>query len=293
MAIFIDKSTRVLVQGMTGREGRSYTEQMIAYGTHVVGGVTPNKGGEWGVRGRPVFDTVRSAVNATEANASVIAVAASNAVDAIYEAIDANIPLIVCITEGIPMLDMMRLHEYLPRTNSRLIGANCPGVLSPGECSLGIIPGYVAMHGTTGIVSRSSSLLYEVAYTLSARGIGQSTLVGVGGDPVIGTSFVEVLQEFEDDPDTERVILIGEIGGHMEIEAAAYVKAHMTKPVYALIVGSSAPYYIRMGHAGALIEQDDETAAAKVAVLRDAGIRTADSLPDFYALFLAQLPTEK
>ncbi|MDX2162588.1 MAG: succinate--CoA ligase subunit alpha [bacterium] len=285
MSILIGKNTRVLVQGMTGREGRTAAEQMIAYGTDVVGGVTPYKGGEWGVRGRPVFDSVRSAVNATEANASLITVAAPQAVDAIYEAVDAGIGLIACITEGIPMLDMMRLIDVLRTTSTRLIGANSPGLLAPEQSSLGIVPGYITRRGSIGIVSRSSSLMYEIAYGLTIRGFGQSTLVGIGGDPVIGTTFVDILDLFEEDLETEQIILIGEIGGDLEQQAADFIKTRMTKPVYGLVVGHSAPHRVRMGHAGASIERAEETAAAKVSALRAAGVRTADTLAELFALF--------
>lgn len=286
MSILVDQRTRVIVQGMTGREGSLYTHQMIAYGTNVVGGVTPSKGGEWGVGGRPVFDSVRDAVDVTEANTSLIAVTAPHAADAIYEALDAGIPLVVCITEQVPMLDMMRLHEHLRHIRARtgvqprLIGANCPGILTPGAGSVGILPGYIAQPGGVGMVSRSSTLMCEVAYTLTQHGIGQSTLVGIGGDPLVGTDFVEILSLFEDDRQTDKVILIGEIGGHMEIEAAAFIRARMTKPVIAYIAGIAAPFGVRMGHAGALIESVEETASHKIEVLRNAGVRIAATLDE-------------
>jgi succinyl-CoA synthetase alpha subunit len=256
---------------------------MIAYGTNVVGGVTPSKGGEWGVRGRPVFDTVQTAVETTDANASLIAVTAPDAVDAIYEAVDAGIELIICITEGIPVLDMLRLYEFLSSVNpsnrkSRLIGANCPGALTPSEANVGVIPGYIARRGNIGIVSRSSSLMYEIVYDLTNHGIGQSTIVGIGGDLVVGTRFVDILALFEDDPETQRVLLIGEIGGRMEADAAEFIKSRMTKPVVAFIAGTSAPENIRLGHAGAVIEMPEDTAAYKVEVLRAAGVRVADTL---------------
>ncbi len=285
VAILANKNSRVLVQGMTGREGRTFTDHMIAYGTNVVGGVTPHKGGEWGVRGRPVFDTVRAAVNATEADISVVAVAAQQAVDAVYEAVDAGIRMIICITEGIPMQDMMRLIEYVRGTSSRLIGANSPGILIPSECSIGIMPWYIATRGGIGVVSRSGSLMYEVTYGLTIRELGQSALVGIGGDSIVGTSFVDILEYFEDDHETEAVVLIGELGGRMELDAARFIKSRMSKPVYALITGGTAPQGVRMGHAGAHYLTNEESAGYKLAALRDAGARVADRLEDFYALF--------
>jgi succinyl-CoA synthetase alpha subunit len=282
MAILADKSTRLIVQGMTGREGSFHSQQMIEYGTNLVGGVTPGKGGEW-VLGKPIFDTVKGAVEATEANASIIYVAAAFAADAIYEAIDAGIALIVCITEGIPVLDMMKVYEYLKHSSSRLIGPNCPGLLTPGQAKVGIMPGYIAKPGNIGVVSKSGTLTYEVVYALTEAGMGQSTCIGIGGDPIIGTNFVDVLQMFEDDPQTEKVVLIGEIGGRAEIDAAEYIKAHMTKPVAGFIAGKSAPEGTRMGHAGAIVEGGEGTATEKIEALRGAGVRIADNpeqIPD-------------
>ena len=282
MAILADKNTRLIVQGITGREGSFHTEQMIDYGTNVVAGVTPGKGGEW-VLGKPIFDTVKGAVDATGANASIIFVPAAFGPDAIYEAIDAGVELIVCITEGIPILDMMKVYEYLQHSNSRLIGPNCPGLLTPGQAKVGIMPGYIAKPGNVGVVSKSGTLTYEVVYALTHAGMGQTTCIGIGGDPIIGTNFVDVLRLFEEDPETEKVVLIGEIGGRAEIEAAEYIKAHMTKPVAAFIAGKSAPEGTRMGHAGAIIEGGEGTAAEKIAALQAAGVRVADNpeqLPD-------------
>lgn len=276
MAILADKDTRLIVQGITGREGSFHTEQMIAYGTNIVGGVTPGKGGEW-VHGKPVFDTVEIAVEATEANASIIYVNATFAPDAIYEAVAAGIELIVCITEGIPVRDMMGVYEYIKSSNSRLIGPNCPGLLTPGQAKVGIMPGYIAMEGNVGVVSKSGTLTYEVVYALTNAGMGQSTCVGIGGDPIIGTSFVDVLQMFEDDPVTEKVVLIGEIGGRAEIDAAEFIKTRMTKPVAGFIAGRSAPPGTTMGHAGAIAEGGDTTADAKMEALRTAGVRIADN----------------
>lgn len=282
MAILADRETKVLVQGITGREGLFHTEQMIEYGTNVVGGVTPGKGGEWAL-GKPVFDTVKAARDATGANATVIYVPAAFAVDAIYEAIDAGIELIVCITEGIPVLDMMKVRARLDQSSSRLVGPNCPGLLTPNQAKLGIMPGHIAMPGNVGVVSRSGTLTYEVVYALTQKGIGQSTCVGIGGDPINGTSFIDVLQMFEDDPDTEQIVLIGEIGGTDEEKAASYIAAHMTKPVVAFIAGQTAPPGKRMGHAGAIVEGGSGTAADKIAALHAAGVKVAEhpeQIPD-------------
>ncbi len=282
MAILADKNTRLLVQGITGREGSFHTKQMIDYGTNVVGGVTPGKGGEW-VHGKPVFDTVKKAVDATGANASIIYAPAGVAPDAIYEAVDAGVNLIVCITEGIPILDMIKVYDYVKRSNSRLIGPNCPGLLTPGQAKVGIMPGYIAKPGNVGVVSKSGTLTYEVVFALTQAGMGQTTCLGIGGDPVIGTNFVDALRMFEDDPETEKVVLIGEIGGRAEIDAAEFIKAHMTKPVAAFIAGKSAPPGTRMGHAGAIIEGGEGTASEKIAALIAAGVKVADNpeqIPD-------------
>ena len=279
MSVFVDKNTKLLVQGITGREGSFQTQRMIRYGTQVVGGVTPGKGGEW-VHGKPVFDSAVSAVEATGANATIIYVPAAHAADAIYEAIDARIPLIVCITEGIPVLDMLKISASLREQSvSRLIGPNCPGILTPGESSVGIIPAFIAKQGNVGVVARSGTLMYDVVSQLTQVDIGQSTIVGIGGDPTIGTSFIDVLEQFEDDPDTSKVVLVGEIGGRAEQDAANFIRARMTKPVFACIVGTSAPERTRMGHAGALILDYETTAPAKIEMLRAAGVIVADD-PD-------------
>ena len=275
MAILVDSNTKLLVQGITGREGLFHTQQMIEYGTRVVGGVTPGKGGEW-VLGTPVFDTVKSAREATGANATVIYVPAAFAADAIYEALDAEIELIVCITEGIPVRDMMQVRARLDQSSSRLVGPNCPGLLTPGQAKVGIMPGHIALPGRVGVVSRSGTLTYEVVYALSQRDIGQSTCVGIGGDPINGTSFIDVLQMFEEDSQTEKVVLIGEIGGTDEEKAAHFIATYMSKPVVAFIAGQTAPPGKRMGHAGAIVEGGSGTAADKVAALQAAGVKVAD-----------------
>ncbi len=276
MAILINLNTRLLVQGITGQQGLFHTRQMIAYGTNVVGGITPGKGGQW-VEGKPVFDTVRCAAEATGANVSVIYVPAPFAADAILEAIDAELPLIVAITEGIPVRDMMRVRRALDQSQSRLVGPNCPGLLTPGQSKVGIMPGHIAMPGSVGVVSRSGTLTYEAINALTQRGIGQSTCVGIGGDPINGTSFLDVLQMFEDDPDTEKVVLIGEIGGTDEQKAAEFIGQHMTKPVVAFIAGRRAPEGRTMGHAGAIVEGGVGTAAEKIALFQSVGVRVADT----------------
>ncbi len=276
MSILIDKNTRILVQGVTGNEGLFHTGQMVDYANNVVAGVTPGKGGEWVLGGKvPVFDSVKTAVEMTAANCSVIFVPARFAPDAMYEAADAGIPLIICITEGVAVQDMMRVRAYLDQKNVRLIGPNCPGLLTPGEAKVGIIPGNIAIPGTVGVVSRSGTLTYEVLYALKARGLGASTCVGIGGDPINGTNFIDVLEMFEGDPHTDQVVLIGEIGGTDEEKAADYIAAHMTKPVVAFIAGQTAPPGKRMGHAGAIIEGGAGTAEEKVAALQQAGVRIA------------------
>jgi succinyl-CoA synthetase alpha subunit len=282
MAILVNKNTKLLVQGITGREGLFHTEQMIEYGTNIVGGVTPGKGGEW-VLGKPVFDTVKAAREATGANTTIIYVPASFAADAIYEAVDAGIELIVCITEGIPVMDMMKVRERLDQSKSRLVGPNCPGLLTPSQAKVGIMPGHIGKPGAVGVVSRSGTLTYEVVYALSQRGIGQSTCVGIGGDPVNGTNFIDVLQMFEDDSQTEKVVMIGEIGGTDEEKAAHYIATYMTKPVVSFIAGQTAPPGRRMGHAGAIVEGGAGTAADKIAALQAAGVKVArhpEEIPD-------------
>ena len=250
MSILAGKNTKLLVQGITGGQGTFHSEQMLAYGTKIVGGVTPGKGGQT-VLGIPVFNTVKEAKEATGANASVIYVPPMFAADSILEAIDAELDLVVCITEGIPVLDMMRVKNYLVGKKTRLIGPNCPGLITPDECKIGILPGYICKKGHVGVISRSGTLTYEAVKQLSDRGIGQSTAVGIGGDPIRGTGFIELLEAFENDPDTYAVVVIGEIGGTGEEEAAAWIKQHFTKPVAAFISGQSAPKGKRMGHAGA------------------------------------------
>ncbi len=281
MSILVNKETRLLVQGITGREGGFHTRQMMAAGTHVVGGVTPGKGGEWfdpdnGGKRVPVYNTVKTAVEHTGANASVIFVPARFAADAIYESVDAGIPLVVCITEGIPVLDMIKVRAYMQNKQARLVGPNCPGLITPGEAKVGIISASIVKPGNIGVVSKSGTLTYEVIYALSQRDIGQSTCVGIGGDPINGTNFIDVLQLFEEDPNTDQVIMIGEIGGNAEEQAAAYIAQHMTKPVVSFIAGRTAPPGRRMGHAGAIVEGKSGTAEGKVAALREAGVRVAD-----------------
>jgi succinyl-CoA synthetase alpha subunit len=277
MSILIDKNTRLVVQGITGHQGLFHAELMLEYGTKVVAGMTPGKGGEWVLDGKvPVFDTVARAVEATGANTSVIFVPARYAADSILEAADANVPLIVAITEGIPVQDMMLVRAYLDQKNVRLIGPNCPGLLTPGESKVGIIPGHIADAGPIGVVSRSGTLTYEVLYALKLKGLGASTCVGIGGDPVNGTSFIDVLKMFEADPYTEKVVMIGEIGGSDEEKAAEFIADHMTKPVVGFIAGQSAPPGKRMGHAGAIVEGGSGLASDKIEALRGAGVAVAD-----------------
>ncbi len=287
MSILVGKETRLVVQGITGREGAFHTQQMIDYGTQVVAGVTPGKGGEWAIGNTPVFDTVKEAVDATGANTSIIYVPARFAPDAIFEAADAGIELIVCITENIPALDMVQVRAYLDTMPTRLIGPNCPGLITPGEAKVGIMPGHIHTPGSVGIVSRSGTLTYEVVYALTARGIGQSTAIGIGGDPIIGTKFVDVLQMFENDPATEHVVMIGEIGGTDEQIAAEFIANHMTKPVTGFIAGQTAPPGRRMGHAGAIISGGEGTAAEKIAALNAAGAQVARH-PDEIAAMVAE-----
>lgn len=287
MSILVDKNTRLLVQGITGNEGLFHTQHMLAYGTNVVAGVTPGKGGGWVLEGKvPVFDSVRIAHEATGVNTSVIFVPSRFAADAIYEAADAGIQLIVCITEGIPVQDMMRVRNYLDQKGIRLVGPNCPGVLTPGEAKVGIIPGDISIPGNIGVVSRSGTLTYEVLYALKLVGLGTSTCVGIGGDPINGTSFIDVLGMFEADPYTDKIILIGEIGGTDEEKAAEYIADHLTKPVTAFIAGQTAPPGKRMGHAGAIVESGSGTAADKIKALQDVGVQIA-SHPEEIAELLA------
>ncbi len=289
MSILVDKNTRLIVQGITGREGSFHTTQMIEYGTNVVAGVTPGKGGQWfstDDKKVPVFDTVKEAVAATGANASLIFVPARFAVDAIYEAADAGLPLITCLTEHIPVLDMIAARAYLDTLSVRLVGPNCPGLLTPGEAKVGIIPGSIATPGSVGVVSKSGTLTYEVIDALTKLGIGQSTCVGIGGDPINGTNFIDVLTLFEEDPATEQIVMIGEIGGNAEEQAAAYIAQHVTKPVTSFIAGRTAPPGKRMGHAGAIVEGKSGTAESKVEALRAAGVKVADN-PDDIAKIVA------
>jgi succinyl-CoA synthetase alpha subunit len=276
MSILVSKDTRLLVQGITGNEGLFHTAQMIEYGTNIVAGVTPGKGGEWVLDGKiPVFDSVRIAAETTGANTSVIFVPARFASDAIYEAADAGISLIVCITEGIPVQDMLRVRNYLDQKETRLVGPNCPGLLTPGESKVGIIPGNIAMRGSIGVVSRSGTLTYEVLYALQVAGMGVSTCVGIGGDPINGTNFVDVLRMFEEDPMTDRVVLIGEIGGTDEEKAADFIADRMTKPVVGFIAGQTAPPGKRMGHAGAIVEGGSGMAEDKIFALEAVGVKIA------------------
>lgn len=284
MSILVNKNTRLLVQGITGQEGLFHTEKMVAYGTKVVAGVTPGKGGEWVLNGKiPVFDSVNIAKNATGANTSVIFVPSRFAADAMFEAADAGMELIICITEGVPVSDMMRVRNFLDQKDVRLVGPNCPGILTPGEAKVGIIPGNIAIPGNVGVVSRSGTLTYEVLYALKNLGKGVSTCVGIGGDPINGTNFIDTLEMFQEDPATEKIVLIGEIGGTDEEQAAEYISKYVSKPVASFIAGRTAPPGKRMGHAGAIVQGGTGLAEDKIKALEDAGVKVADhpeQIPD-------------
>ena len=283
MSILVDKDTRLIVQGITGKEGTFHTQQMIEYGTNVVGGVTPGKGGTTH-EGVPVFNTVKEAVKETGANVSVIYVPPPFAADAIMEAAAADLPLVVAITEGVPVADMVKAQEFLAdRSNTRLIGPNCPGIISPGKCKIGIMPGHIHKEGSVGVVSRSGTLTYEAVGQLTALGLGQSSAIGIGGDPIIGTNHTDALRLFQEDEDTDAIVMIGEIGGTAEEEAAAYAKDNVTKPIVAFIAGQTAPPGRRMGHAGAIISGGKGTASEKMKALREAGIRVVESPADIGA----------
>ena len=290
MSIFADKGTTVIVQGITGRDGSFHARQMLEYGTRIVAGVTPGKGGQKFEQKVPIFNTMHDAVSATGANASVIYVPPMFAADAIMEAADAGVELIVAITEGVPVLDMTRVHPFVTDKGARLIGPNCPGLISPGKTKIGIIPGRICTPGTIGVVSRSGTLTYEVVYQLTRAGLGQSTCVGIGGDPINGTNFIDCLRAFEEDDETIAVAMMGEIGGTDEQEAAAFVREHMTKPVVGFIAGQTAPPGRRMGHAGAIISGSAGTAAEKIAAFEAAGMGVAKRPMDFVELLRARLP---
>jgi succinyl-CoA synthetase alpha subunit len=289
VSIFIDKHTRLLIQGITGRDGSFHAKQMIAYGTQVVAGVTPGKGGQTFEGTVPIFNTVADAVTRTGANASVIYVPAKFAADAVFEAADAGLPFIVCITEGVPVLDMTRVAPFVKEKGARLLGPNCPGLITPGQAKVGIIPGQICTPGPVGLVSRSGTLTYEVVYQLTRAGIGQTTCVGIGGDPIIGTNFIDCLAAFEKDPATKAVVMIGEIGGTDEQNAATFVQQHMKKPVVGFIAGQTAPPGRRMGHAGAIISGSSGTAAEKIVAFEAAGIAVMKRPLDVVELVRARL----
>jgi succinyl-CoA synthetase alpha subunit len=279
LSVLVDKSTRLIVQGLTGKEGTFHAKQMVEYGTNIVGGVTPGKGGATH-EGIPVFNTVADAVREAGANASVIYVPPFAAADAVMEAADAGIPVVVCITEGIPTLDMVKVKEFLSDKNTRLIGPNCPGIISPGKCKIGIMPGHIHREGNIGVVSRSGTLTYEAVGQLTALGLGQSSAIGIGGDPIVGTTHVDALKLFQADDETIGIVMIGEIGGSAEEEAAAFAKKNVTKPIVAFIAGQTAPPGRRMGHAGAIIAGGKGTAAEKMKALENAGIHVVKSPAD-------------
>jgi succinyl-CoA synthetase alpha subunit len=288
MSILINKNTRLMVQGITGHEGLFHTQQMVQYGTSVVAGVTPGHGGEWVLDGKvPVFDSVRLAVEVTGADTSVIFVPARYAPDAMFEAADAGISLIFCISEGVAVQDMMRVRNYLDQKNVRLIGPNCPGALTPGECKVGIIPGGIAIPGHVGVISRSGTLTYEVMFALKRQGLGASTCVGIGGDPISGTDFIDILEMFEADPHTEQVVLMGESGGTDEEKAASFIGRRMSKPVVAFVAGQAAPPGKRMGHAGAIIERGSGLALDKIRAFEGVGVRVASHPEEIPSLLVA------